>query len=218
MIAATAEQLYRSFSKYPTPGVLTVCEQCGRQWSAAELRATPLRSLSLLQLEALHVMSLADDDFRYFFPRLIDVLLAEPSPVFAFDLRGLRQRVRSWPTPESAAVADLVVQLWSDLLDSYPAALGYFSDSPTLIDFTYWCDQPLQPQLDRWQAIGTVAAAQHLGELVEWAFTVREPVEPAVKEPVLQWLRQPVIGVRLAAAELDAAEELWRVCAGAAER
>ncbi|GAY14778.1 hypothetical protein [Mycobacterium sp. shizuoka-1] len=206
------ERLYAAFAGYGFPAGLQVCEQCGPQWSAAEIRATPLRSLSLMQLEAVHVMSLGDNDFRYFFPRLIDALLAEPSPVFAFDLRGLRRRVPSWPAAESAAVAELVDSLWVALLNSYPAALGYFSDSPTLIDFTYWSDQPLRPQLARWQSMDTAPAAEHLAELVEWAFTVREPIEPAVKEPVLHWLRLPVIGERLRRAGLARAEELWRVC------
>ncbi len=209
---AIVEDLYTHFARYRLPPNVVVCEQCGPQWSAADIRATPLRSLSLLQLEALHVMSLEDSDFRHFFPRLIEALLEEKSPVFAFDLRRLRRRVPSWPARESAVVTSLVDSLWDELLRGYPAELGYFSDSPTLIDFTYWCDQPLQVYLDRWQSIDTVPAAQHIGELVEWAFTVREPIEPAVTQPVLDWLRQPVIGERLGSANLDAAEELWRVC------
>jgi hypothetical protein len=44
--------------------------------------------------------------------------------------------------------------------------LGYFSDSPTLIDFTYWCDEPLDPHLQRWQSLTTAAAAEHLADLV----------------------------------------------------
>lgn len=210
MIADTVEDLYTRFSGYPLPRTLAVCEQCGPEWSAADI--PPLRSISLSQLEALHLMSLEDDDFRHFFPRLIELLIAEKSPVFAFDLSRLRGRVPSWPAPEAAAVARLVDDLWQNLLDSYPADLGYFSDSPTLIDFTYWCDQPVQVYLDRWQSIDTVPAAQHLGYLVDWVFTVREPLAPAVKEPVLHWLRQPVIGERLSSANLEAAEELWRIC------
>lgn len=211
MIAAV-ENLYVCFARYPTPRNLTVCEQCGPEWSAADITSTPLRSLSLAQLEALHVMSLSDDDFRYYFPRLIEALLAEKAPVFAFDLGKLRSRTLSWPAPERAAVTSLVDGLWRNLLAEYPADLGYFSDSPTLIDFTYWCDQPLQVHLNRWQMIDTVSAAEHLGELVEWAFSVREPIEPAVKDLVVNFLAQPVIGERLSAANLDDAEELWRAC------
>jgi hypothetical protein len=211
-MTAIVDQLYATFAGYPPPQELVVCEQCGPKGSADDIRSTPLRSLSLLQLEALHVMSLGEDEFRYFFPRLIELLLNEKSPVFAFNLRRMRGRVPSWPAREELAVGQLIDDLWRHLLDSYPADLGYFSDSPTLIDFTNWCDQPLQPYLDRWCSSGTVPAAQHLGELVEWVFTAREPLEPAVTDEVLQWLRQPIVGERLGSAKLDAAEELWRVC------
>ncbi|MBB3605061.1 hypothetical protein FHT40_004745 [Mycolicibacterium sp. BK556] len=207
-----AAPLYTAFARYPLPRELAICEQCGPQWSIDDIRSTPLRSLSLPQLEALHVMSLSDDHFRHFFPRLIELLADEKAPVFAFNLRGLRQRIPRWPTTEKEAVGQLVDDLWRRLLAHHPAEIGYFSDGPTLIDFTYWTDQPLQPHLDRWSATGTVAAAQHLGELVEAAFTTREPFDPAVKEQVLTWLRQPTIGECLGAANLDAAEELWRVC------
>lgn len=212
MTTAIVEELYARFAGYPLPPRVAVCEQCGPEWSAADIRATPLRSLSLLQLEALHLMSLGEDDFRHFFPRLIELLVEEKSPVFAFNLSKLRGRVPLWPAPEAEVVGRLVDHLWQDLLGNYPADLGYFSDSPTLIDFTYWCDRPVQVYLDRWQSLGTVPAAQHLGELVDWMFTVGEPIEPAVREPVLNWLRQPVIGERLRSADLQAAEELWRVC------
>lgn len=132
--------------------------------------------------------------------------------MFAFDLGRLRGRVPSWPAPEAEVIARLVDDLWQNLLARYPADVGNFSDGPTLIDLTYWCDQPVEVHLDRWQSISTVPAAQHLGELVDWVFTVGEPLEPAVTEPVLRWLRQPVIGERLRSAKLESAEELWRVC------
>ncbi|TGD89071.1 hypothetical protein BayCH28_06775 [Mycolicibacterium sp. CH28] len=214
MTAGIVEPLYERFARYRPPPGLVVCDQCGPEWSTDDIRSTPLRSLSLLQLEAIHVMSLDDDGFRHFFPRLIEALLSEKSPVFAFDLSRLRGRVPSWPEPEAQAVADLVDDLWPRLLGRYPGELGYFSDSPTLIDFTYWCDQPVPTALARWQATDTVTAAHHLADLVEWAFTGGEPIEPAVRQPVLDWLRRPVVGERLHAAKLATAHELWTVCAG----
>jgi hypothetical protein len=135
------ERLYTTFGRYRLPEDLEVCEQCGPEWTVEGIRSAPLQSLSLLQLEALHLMSLDDNGFRHFFPRLIELLLADPAPVFAFDLARLRGRMPSWPEPERRAVHDLVADLWQHLLASFPAELGYFSDSPTLIDFTYWCDE-----------------------------------------------------------------------------
>ena len=76
-------------------------------------------------------------------------------------------------------------------------ALGYFSDAETLIDFTYWCDQPVRPLLDHWQSVETDSAAQHLADLVDYFYTVGEPAEPALTSEVRTWLRQPAIGERL---------------------
>ena len=71
------ERLYAAFAHYRLPADLEVCEQCGPEWTVQDIRSTPLRSLSLLQLEAIHLMSLDDNDFRHFFPRLIELLLAD---------------------------------------------------------------------------------------------------------------------------------------------
>jgi hypothetical protein len=208
------ERLYTVFAGYRLPADLQVCEQCGPEWTAQDIRSTPLRSLSLLQLEAFHLMSLDDNDFRHFFPRLIELLLADPAPVFAFDLARLRGRVPTWPEPERAAVHELVDDLWQHLLAGFPAELGYFSDSPTLIDFTYWCNEALDPHLQHWQSLTTAAAAGHLADLLEYISYMGEPNEPAVKLSILEWLRQPVIGKRLRDANCAATHELWAVWGG----
>lgn len=208
------DRLYAAFACYRLPADVEVCEQCGPEWTAQDIRSTPLRSLSLPQLEAIHVMAMDDNDFRHFFPRLIELLLADPAPVFAFDLGRLRGRVPSWPESERLAVHDLVDNLWQHLLAGFPAELGYFSDSPTLIDFTYWCDEPLGPHLRRWQSLSTVAAAEHLADLLEYISYIGEPNEPAAKPVILEWLRQPIIGTRLREANCTAAQELWTVWGG----
>jgi len=208
------ERLYAAFARYRLPADLEVCEQCGPEWTAQDIRSTPLRSLSLPQLETIHLMSLDDNDFRHFFPRLIELLLADPAPVFAFDLARLRGRVPTWPEPERTAVHDLVDELWQHLLAGFPAELGYFSDSPTLIDFSYWCDEALDPHLQRWQSLTTRAAAEHLADLLEYISYIREPNEPAVKPVILEWLRQPIIGTRLRETNCTAAHDLWTIWGG----
>lgn len=90
--------------------------------------------------------------------------------------------------------------------------MGYFSDSPTLIDFTYWCDASVPEYLHHWQQIETHSAAEHLAELVDYVYTIGEPEEPAVKPVILEWLRQKVIGERLRNAGREGAYEVWSVC------
>lgn len=211
---AVVDRLYTTFGRYPLPGDLEVCEQCGPEWSVDDFRSTPLRSLSLLQLEAVHVMSLDDNGFRHFFPRLVELLLDDPAPVFAFDLARLKGRVPSWPGPERAAVRHLVDNLWQNLLARFPAALGYFSDSPTLIDFTYWCDEPLELYLRNWQSLDSAPARQQICDLIEYLSYLGEPSDPAVKPIVNAWLCQPAIGERLVHAGCEAALDLWAMLPG----
>ena len=85
---------------------------------------------------------------------------------------------------------DFVDGLWKALLDSFPADLGYFSDAPTLIDFTHWCDVPAALSRSLGRSGTTTAAAAHLADLADYLGMMREPVDPAVKDEVQAWLAQ----------------------------
>jgi len=95
------ERVYQQFAGYACPWDLWVCEQCGPEWSTEDIRATPLRALSLPQLVAIHVMSLDDDGLRHFFPRLMELMLHTRSPVFDFRLADLKDRLRDWQPRET---------------------------------------------------------------------------------------------------------------------
>src|SRR6185369_13268205 len=101
-LADPIERTYDRFAEYPAPAQLWVCPQCGPEWSAEDIRTTSLRSLSLAQLVAIHLMSLDDDSLRHFFPRLMELLLQTASPVFDFRLTDLKDRSPGWPAVESA--------------------------------------------------------------------------------------------------------------------
>ena len=92
-------------------------------------------------------MPLDDDALRHFFPRLMELMLQTPSPVFDFRLADLKDRLAGWQSDESAAVRELADAVWSELLVGYPPALGYFSDCPAL-DLLAWCGLPLVAYLD----------------------------------------------------------------------
>ena len=217
------ERVYERFAGYACPPNLWVCEQCGPEWSTEDIRATPLRSLSLPQLVAIHVMSLDDEGLRHFFPRLMELMLHTPSPVFDFRLADLKDRVPAWQPAELAAVRDLAEAVWAELMDGYPPALGYFSDCPSALDFLNWCELPLISYLDALLTSDSLPAARHLADLVDAVFTRTEPFESASKTTVLHWLTERAVGDRLqeaffaadaevAARELATAHELWTVC------
>jgi hypothetical protein len=222
-LSAGLERLYRQFSVYPAPEVW-VCEQCGPEWSAAEIGATPLRSLSLPQLVAVHVMALDDDALRYYFPRLMELMLQTPSPVFDFRLADLKSRLHAWESGEKSAVKQLAEAVWTQLSASYPAELGYFSDCPSALDLLDWSGLPLAAHLDSMVASDSLSAARHLADLLDAVFTMRAPFETASRTRVLAWLENPVVGERLQSAffvadsdetarQLSAAYDLWAVCA-----
>ena len=219
-----AEELYRVFARYPLPASLWVCEQCGPEWSAESFRATPLRSLSLPQLTAVHIMALDDDALRHFFPRLMEVMLQTDAPVFDFRLADLKARLPAWESDEQDAVRSLAEAAWSELVGCYPCELGYFSDIPSAIDLLDWCGLDLMAHLDDLTTVENVSAARHLGDLVDAVYTMRDPFESASKTTVLEWMKNPAIGDRLqaeffsadsdqTAAQLSRVYELWTVCA-----
>jgi hypothetical protein len=218
------ERVYEQFAGYACPWDLWVCEQCGPEWSTEDIRATPLRALSLPQVVAIHVMSLDDDGLRHFFPRLMELMLHTRSPVFDFRLADLKDRLRDWQPRELAAVRQLAEAVWAELLVGYPPALGYFSDCPSALDLLDWCDLPLTAYLDSLLSADSLPAARHLADLLDAVLTRTQPFESASKAMVLDWLRDPAVGRRLehacyqadsaeVAHQLSAAHELWTVCA-----
>lgn len=221
---ASLERVYRQFSVYPCPMDVWVCEQCGSDTSAQDIRATALRSLSLPQLDAVHVMSLDDDALRYYLPRLVELMLNTPSPVFDFRLSDLKQRIPAWQSAEVSAVRQLAEAVWAQQSTTYPLALGYFSDCPSALDLLDWCGLSLTKHLDSLLEVDTLPAARHLADLVDALFTSRDPFETASRPKVLEWIRNPAVGERLqagffaadtddAAQQLSAAHELWTTCA-----
>ena len=174
-LADPIERTYDRFAEYPAPAQLWVCPQCGPEWSAEDIRTTSLRSLSLAQLVAIHLMSLDDDSLRHFFPRLMELLLQTASPVFDFRLTDLKDRSPGWPAVESAVVRQLDDAVWSALLTGYPADLGYFSDCPSALDLLDWCELPLTAFLEDLLVVETVPAGRHLAYLVDAVLTTGRP-------------------------------------------
>ena len=220
----SVERIYQQFARYPLPANIWVCEQCGPEWSAAAIRATPLRSLSLEQLTAIHVMSLDDDSLRHFFPRLMELMRQIHAPVFDFRLADLKSRLPAWEREEQDAVSAFAEATWVELMRSYPCELGYFSDCPSAIDLLDWCGLDPTAHLDSLTGTETSSAALHLADLIDAVLTMRTPFESASMTTVLEWLRNSAIGERLEAAffaadcdddaaRLARAHELWTVCA-----
>ena len=212
--AAAIAHCYRVFGGYPLPARLWICPQCAPDRSAAELARTPLRALSFADLDAVHVMSLDDDALRHFFPRLIELLLVTPAPVFDFRAADLKARIAGWSARERAAVAALAEAVWAELIEAYPAPLGYCSDCPSALELLDWTGLPWEPQLDELLTSEREASARHLADLVDYSF------ESSCGAELVEWVSAAAVGVRLQEAfftassaeeadQISAAHQLW---------
>jgi hypothetical protein len=224
-VAKALDRLYRQFAGNPFPENLVVCPRCGPEWSTEDIASTPLRSLSGRQLDAIHVVSLDDPALRHFFPRLVELLLIEPAPPFDFvlGLHRLKGRIPQWDPTDASVLRNALDAVWSELLNTYPARLGYLSDVRSMLNFLDWCDIPLGPFLDYWWTTDAPSATPHLADLISEVFMFGKAFEPATKVMVLSWLNRPAVGDRLqdaflaadseqAANRLSAAHEIWDAC------
>jgi hypothetical protein len=222
-LSASVEQVYDRFSGYPCPPSVSVCEQCGPEWSAEDIFAAPLRALTFSQLTAVHVMSLDDDALRHFFPRLMDLSVSMPSPVFDFRISDLKDRLTQWLPDEVSAVRHLAEALWSELSDRYPLGRGYFSDCVSAIDLLDWCGMSVVEHLEGLRSATSSAAALHIADLVDAVFTHSVRFESDSRTTVLEWVSDDATGRRLEEAffaadsqevadQLASAHELWVVC------
>jgi hypothetical protein len=151
---------------------------CGPEWSAEQICSTPLRSVSFAQLSAVHVMSLDDDGLRYFFPRLVELLLVEPSPWFDFRLSDLKGRLPAWRPAERAVVRQFVVAVWRGRLRTYPPSQSYLGAFESDIKATVlsWLGQPAigeRLQDAFFAADGEEAASQLSAAYELWALCIR---------------------------------------------
>lgn len=110
--------------------------------------------------------------------------------------------------------------MWTELVGTYPAELGYFSDCPSALELLDWCGLPRESHLDELLSGGD-AAARHLADLVVAVFT-RMP-ESCCSTAIVKWISTPAVGARLeeaflaaeteaVAEQLASAHQLWTVC------
>jgi hypothetical protein len=224
-VMASVATLYAVFAVRQAPAEPWVCPQCAPELTAADVSATELSALTFEQLTAIHVMALDDEALRHYFPRLMELLLVTPAPVFDFPVAEVKARVASWTSAELAVTAELADAVWAELLTTYPLKLGYFSDCPSALDLLDWCGLSPTPRLDQLITSDLLPAARHLAALVDAVFTSAKPFETASKAAVVEWIGRAEVGVRLQEAffaadsddalrELSAAQELWTICAG----
>lgn len=191
-LAEALESLYLAFAQYPRPEQMVGCG-CSVCWDGrwapavdydkskfpyescvsvpAFGGAKPLRSL---QIEDFGDYSEAwfttgtEDDFRYYFPRLVELASADPVDG-EFDLGAVLAVARhfgvdEWPEHERAAVAALAEATWQEWVlggaSSEQVSNGFSAVAEIVVD--------MQPFLDSLTPPKTRAAASNLERLLSW--------------------------------------------------
>jgi hypothetical protein len=218
-------RLYLVFTSYPRPDIPPVCALCGAGVDQARLRHTDLRAWSDADLVAIHVLSLPDDELRYFFPRVLEVLLGDQYAAFEFGLSGLKGRTTDWLPAERDAIEDALTAALEVLLSTYPAAIGYVSSVADLLDLADQLDISKPTFLGIIDGRQGAAADLHVAWLVDFAYTASDHATShnSAVAPIREWLGRPIIGQRLTDAFyhaggdatancLAAAHDLWQLC------
>lgn len=103
-LAAAIERLYAAFADEPKPRQISTCPCCLLPEEARVLLNTPLRELNSDQLASYGSSALLTvggvEDFRYFFPRLLDISIHEPDWWPDREIVVSKLRLGGWQTWE----------------------------------------------------------------------------------------------------------------------
>ncbi|MER5419522.1 hypothetical protein [Streptosporangium roseum] len=166
------ERLYETFSRYPLPDKIDVCDHCVAPESVQAARAVPLRALSASVLEPYAWSALSTwgdiEDFKYYLPRLLELLISEELDGF-LHADSLTIKVgaywHGWPQDEKDAVVAVANAWWWLTLHHYPRDVDVMKMIEIIadnlkLDLCYY--------LAEWESnTGNEAAALHMAWLVE---------------------------------------------------
>ena len=178
-VAEAIELLYRAFGRY-TPATLN--QSCGhcvfpsqvQALQTGELRKLSAEDLSYYSFKAMTTFGKAED-FKYFLPRLCEVIADESFPKNVEIVLGGKLRMaefQDWPDEERGAVVGFLLALWRDTLQQWPSHLSVDELLHSLASTSIRMDVPL----GIWaELIATHADARlHLANWMCWGHGLQE--------------------------------------------
>jgi len=174
-VRTAVEGLYQAFSIYLRPEYTDPCLHCHSLDDDLKLRSSPLRDLSVSDLEdyaqdALLVWG-SVNHFRYFLPRIFELYFHQSGPRFAYlDPEILFSKFRhghwlDWPAEEQTAVRELLHAIWAKILDYPPASLS-LTDLQSWICSIAQAEDDLNPYLRAWISDQRLSASLALASLL----------------------------------------------------
>lgn len=218
------ERLYSVFGGYRPSTLDQSCRCCVAESEIAALRAMPLRKLSADDLSRYASKAVTTfggiQDFKYFLPRISELITAAPFPVNSEIAIGGKLYLAdfpTWPESERGAVDQFLTTLWESALGQWPHHLG----ADELLHAS--AAAGILPQrLETWSELATAepTARSHLADLIcRWAPFTEAPAfwsEDALGDqetsapgfapdwrPVVAWLRRPAMAKLVEAAFRD---------------
>ena len=203
------QAVYSAFTQNGAPQRITVCSCCISADELEVMTQTRLRDLTAEQLEhylsAVFLTSGAQEDFRYFLPRLLD-LNAHAKWDFQTDWEVLLGKLSlgrwiSWPKPEREALIGFLHACFEDLvaagdkrgdeIDGFLCGLARGG-----VDLTYFLDRLSQPDAEgAFFAFSDVNAVSVMKGKLANSFW-KDHREAG--EPILRWLQSDQNEARLA--------------------
>jgi hypothetical protein len=205
------DALHRAFRGRKLAGKLEGCPCCASEAELRELSTTPLRELGRDLLESYSWNALwtvgNEDDYRYFAPRLLDLMVREGA--FQAEVIGKKLRLAGWLTwtsEERAAIENYFDAFWAAAL----VRSSWFMDVDTAVCVLGNVFDDLAPFLACWLSSNEPDALAQLAEFAQFEGSsavngfISQPFwdeRPEQMKQVANWLTSP--------ATLKSLEQRW---------
>lgn len=203
--------LYQAFCGRKLAGKLEGCPCCASDAELRELGTTPLRELKTELLESYSWNALwtvgSEDDYRYFVPRLLDLMVRKGA--FQAEVIGKKLRLagwRTWTNEERTAIEAYFAAFWAAALVRTPR----FMDAATAVCVLGNVFDDLAPFLAEWLSSDKSEALTQLAEFAQFEGGsaingfINQPFwdeRPEQMNQVANWLTSPTT--------LNSLEQRW---------
>lgn len=210
-LESAIDALYQAFRGRKLAGKLEGCPCCASDAELRELSTTPLRELKTEILESYSWNALwtvgSEDDYRYFAPRLLDLMVREGA--FQAEVIGKKLRLAgwtNWTSEERTAIETYFAAFWAAALVRTP----WFMDVDTALCVLGNVFDDLTSFLARWLSSDEPEALAQLTEFAQFEGGsavngfINQPFwdeRPEQMKQVANWLTSP--------ATLKSLEQRW---------